>query len=400
MSDETPQSSNAPAENQPPPRAEPARPPASRRLRLRTVLLTLGPVVVIAVGVYVYFTTGRYVSTDNAYVKSDMVLVSPEISGTITSVAVHENQRVSRGDVLFTIDDRSFQIARTRAEAQLRAIHDYVESQRAAYKQTVEELAQAKTDAAYEKHEFDRLTALAAKKLASDIDVDAARHKAENTAQQVTVKEHALDAIRARLGGEPDRPLEEQAMFKAAKTMLDSAILELERTVVRAPFGGIASKVPKVGHYVAPGGAVMSVVADEGAWIEANYKETDLTYVAVGQTVDIRLDTYPDHDWHGRVQSISQATGAEFSVIPPQNATGNWVKVIQRIPVRIAIDTGAGDPALRAGMSAAVEIDTQHRRRLPGFLAWLGGRSQTVADAGDRDAGRSPERTEIASRAR
>ncbi len=399
MSDETPPSSNATADSRPPGAAAPATPPATARRRpVRFALLTLGPLAVIVVGLYVYFTTGRYVSTDNAYVKSDLVLVSPEIAGSITSVAVHENQRVSRGDILFTIDDRPFQIARARAEAQLRAIHDYVESQRASYKQTLEELAQAKTDAAYEKHEFERLSALAAKKLASEIDVDAAGHKAENTAQEVTVKQHQLDSIRARLGGDPDRPLEDQAMFRAARTMIDSAALDLERTVVRAPFDGIASKVPKVGHYVTPGGAVMSIVADQGAWIEANYKETDLTYVAVGQDVDVHIDTYPDHDWHGRVQSISQATGAEFSVIPPQNATGNWVKVIQRIPVRIAIETQAGDPELRTGMSAAVDIDTRHERSRPAFLGWLGHRNEALATTGKSE--QVADHAEMAARAR
>ena len=391
MSDEMPSNPNGAADG-----AAPAAAPVKRRRLLRPVLLTLGPLIVILVGGYVYYTGGRYVSTDNAYVKSDMVLVSPEIAGSLVSVAVHENQRVKQGDVLFTVDDRSVQIARTRAEAQLRAIHDYVQSQRAAYRQTLEELAQAKTDAAYEKHEFERLTALAAKKLASDVDVDSAQHKAENTAQEVTVKERALEAILARLGGDPDRPLEDQAMYRAAKTLLDTAALDLEHTVVRAPFDGIASKVPKVGHYVTPGGAVMSVVADKGAWIEANFKETDLTYVAVGQDVDIRLDTYPDHEWQGRVQSISQATGAEFSVIPPQNATGNWVKVIQRIPVRIAIDTQPGDPELRAGMSAAVEIDTQHERKRPGFLSWLSSDRHRAVAARESSTRKD---TEVAARA-
>ena len=398
MSDETPPNSNAAAEGRQTPSAASSSAPVRRRRILRPVLLTVGPLIVVAVGAYIYYTGGRYVSTDNAYVKTDMVLVSPEIAGTLTSVAVHENQHVAHGDVLFTIDDRSIQIARARAEAQLHAIHDYVASQRAAYRQTLEELAQAKTDAAYEKHEFERLSALASKKLASEIDVDAARHKAENTAQEVTVKEHELESTRARLGGDPDRPLEEQAMYKAAKTMLDSAALDLDRTVVRAPFDGIASKVPKVGHYVTPGSAVMSIVADEGAWIEANYKETDLTYVAVGQTVQIHLDTYPDHEWRGHVQSISQATGAEFSVIPPQNATGNWVKVIQRIPVRIAIDTRSGDPELRAGMSAGVEIDTRHERERPAFLTWLSGRRHRAAAVRDEDG--ALEDTEVAARAR
>ncbi len=194
--------------------------------------------------------------------------------------------------------------------------------------------------------------------------------------------ERALDQIRARLGGDLDRPVTEQAAYLAAKSMRDAAALDLEHTVVRAPFDGIASKVPTLGQYVQPGAPVMTVVADHDMWIEANYKETDLTHVAVGQPVDISLDTYPDRHWRGRVESISQATGAEFSVIPAQNATGNWVKVTQRIPVRIAIERRADDPELRSGMSAIVDIDTGHERPRPAGCARCcraGPRSRRIA---------------------
>ena len=193
--------------------------------------------------------------------------------------------------------------------------------------------------------------------------------------------ERALDQIRARLGGDLDRPATEQAAYLAAKSSRDAAALELEHTVVRAPFDGIASKVPTLGQYVQPGAPVMTVVADHDMWIEANYKETDLTHVAVGQPVDISLDTYPDRHWRGRVESISQATGAEFSVIPAQNATGNWVKVTQRIAVRIAIEMHSDDPSLRSGMSAIVDIDTGHERPAPGWVrALLPSRPAFAAD--------------------
>ena len=175
------------------------------------------------------------------------------------------------------------------------------------------------------------------------------------------------------LGGVPSNT------FSNYDQMLDTAVLDLEHTVVRAPFDGIASKVPQVGHYVAPGTPIMSVVSNHDMWIEANYKETDLTHVAVGQPVTIELDTYPDHEWRGRVQSISQATGAEFSVLPAQNATGNWVKITQRIPVRISVQTRPNDPPLRVGMSAEVEIDTGYERPAPAFLTWL--RPDRVAEA-------------------
>jgi membrane fusion protein (multidrug efflux system) len=300
-----------------------------------------------------------------------MAIVSAEVTGPIVTVAVRENQRVKQGEVLFTIDPRPFQVSLDRATAQLGAVNDVVESFRASYRQTLEQLALARTNAQYEQREFDRLSSLAERKLASGVDVDEAKHKRDVANQEVVVTERALDQIRARLGGDLSRPITEQSAYLAAKSTLDAATLDIERTVVHAPFDGIASKVPTLGQFVAPGAAIMSIVADHGMWVEANYKETDLTHVAAGQGVEIELDTYPGRKWRGHVESISQATGAEFSVIPAQNATGNWVKVAQRIPVRIAVDVGRDDPELRVGMSANISIDTGYERPAPSFVRAL-----------------------------
>ena len=371
----------APAPSGAVPSGTPAAPPPRARRWVRSTLLLLGPFVALTVGAYVYYTSGRVVETDNAYVKADVAIVSAEIAGPIAAVGVRENQRVKAGDVLFTIDDRPFNVALARADAQLAAIDDFVESTRASYAQALEQLALARTNAAYEQREHDRLAALAERKLASEFDVDEARHESDVANRQIQVAERALDQIRARLGGDLDRPVTEQAAYLAAKSMRDAAALDLEHTVVRAPFDGIASKVPTLGQYVQPGAPVMTVVADHDMWIEANYKETDLTHVAVGQPVDISLDTYPDRHWRGRVESISQATGAEFSVIPAQNATGNWVKVTQRLAVRIAIERHSDDPELRSGMSAIVDIDTGHERPAPGWVrALLPSRPAFAAD--------------------
>lgn len=370
MAEQESQSQSAPV-----PEGAPAAPAPSAaakpRRRLRGILLLLGPIVALTVGAYVYYTSGRVVGTDNAYVKSDVGAISAEVAGPIAALNVHENDRVEAGAVLFTIDDRAFRVALDRGDAQLAAINDFVESTKASYRQSLEQLALTRTNAAYEQREVDRLAALAERKLASDVDVAEQRHKRDVANQEIAVTERALDAIRARLGGDLDRPVTEQAAYLAAKSMRDAAELDLEHTVVRAPFGGIASQVPTVGQHVQPGAPVMTIVADRGMWIEANFKETDLTHVAVGQPVDVRLDTYPDKRWRGRVESISQATGAEFSVIPAQNATGNWVKIAQRIPVRIAIETRGDDPSLRAGMSAIVDIDTGYERPAPKWVRAL-----------------------------
>ena len=183
-------------------------------------------------------------------------------------------------------------------------------------------------------------------------------------------------------GSRPARKRESSPRtLDTARAALESAELDLEHTVVRAPFDGIASKVPEPGAYVTPGSPVMGLVSDKSIWVEANYKETELTHVAPGQSVEIRIDTYPGQTWHGKVQSIAQATGAEFSVIPAQNASGNWVKVTQRIPVRIALDIGAGDPPLRAGMSAVIDIDTRYVRTSPSLLSFLVRKPEPLPEA-------------------
>jgi membrane fusion protein (multidrug efflux system) len=364
--------------------AQPQTPSQRRRRVLRPALLLAGPLLVLAVGAYAYFHSGQYASTDNAYVKADRVTLSSRVAGAITQVDVRENQRVVAGDVLFVVDPEPYRVALARAEAQAEAVRAFIASLEASYRQRLEELALAETNLAYAERELAREQTLATQKLASDETVDEARHDFDVATRQIRIVQQQLAQLEAQLGGKPDGHLSEQPAYVAAVAARDSAALDLGHTVVRAPFDGVASKVPLLGQYVAPGGAVMSIVAERGVWIEANYKETDLTYVKVGQPVRIQVDTFPDYEWRGAVESISQATGAEFSVIPAQNATGNWVKVTQRIPVRIAVET-AGGPALRAGMSATVDIDTGRERELPAFLTFGGDASPSGTAATARE---------------
>lgn len=360
-----------------PPAPAPATPrPAgaspARRRWARRILLPLGPAVVLLVAGYYYYSGGRYIGTDNAYVKADKVMVAAEVSGLIADVAVRENQRVERGDVLFRIDDRRYRIALDEAEAELAGMAGEIASLKASYRAKVEELALLRTNLDFSQKDLDRQASLMASSTTTRSRFDAARHEVDANRQRMRVVEQEMAEIRARLGGDPNIDVTQHPKYRHLKAAADRAALDLERTVVLAPLSGIASNTPQVGQQVTGIGAlsspVMSIVAADDVWIEANLKETDLTFAVPGQPVTILVDTYPDHEWQGMVASISQATGAEFSVIPAQNATGNWVKVVQRIAVRIHVTRRPDDPPLRVGMSTTVAIDTGRRRPMPGLV--------------------------------
>jgi len=358
-----------------------AAPLPSHRRWLRVTLLALGPLAVLMVGSYLYMNSGRHVTTDDAYVKAATVAISAQVAGPIVHVRVAENEHVHAGDVLFEIDDSADRVAVASAQAQLETVRSMLLGFVASYRQQLEKLKLARTDEAYNKREYERKQALLKQHLASESDVDEARHDYDVAQQQIPIIEQALAQLRAQFGGDVNIGPEEHSAYRTAKAALESAELNLDHTIVRAPFGGVASKVPEPGAYVTPGSPVMGLVSDESVWIEANYKETELTHVTPGQSVVIEVDTYPGHEWHGSVQSIAQATGAEFSIIPTQNASGNWVKVTQRIPVRIAIDLGQDDPPLRAGMSAEIDIDTGFVRTTPKLLSFLARKPRPSAEA-------------------
>ncbi len=341
-------------------------PPEKWSIRRR--LFALGPILVIAIGAVFYFTSGRYTETDNAYVKANKVTISAEVSGPIIAIAVHENQSVKKGDELFRIDDAPFRIALDRATAQLRTVQADIEGLKASYRQIQEQMRIAQTNADFMQRELMRQAQLAKRHLTPQAKLDEAQHNLDNAKQQMVVIEQQAAQILAQLGGNANIPTTRHPRYLDAKAAQDNAALNLQRTIIHAPFAGIATKVPQIGQYLNVGGAVMSVIAADDMWIEANFTETELTHVRNNQAVEIRIDTYPDRKWHGTVQSIAQATGAEFSVLPPQNATANWVKVAQRIPVRIAIKTARDDPPLRMGMTAFVKIDTGNRHTLKSLL--------------------------------
>jgi membrane fusion protein (multidrug efflux system) len=346
------------------------QPRLARRVLARAFMWSL-PALVLLVTLFVWLSSGRFVSTDNAYVKGDRAQIATELSGIIVEVPVQENQRVSRGQLLFRLDDQAYRHALTRIEAEIETTRADIRGLRAQWRTKREEIKAALSQRNFAQAEFDRQSELNDKKFASNQKLEEARLALEVARQRISAAQEDLTRIEAALAGDPKIRTDDHPRVKQMMAAREEALLQLRRTIIDSPLDGIVSKRPVPGSYATAGVPVMVVVADTDLWIEANFKETELTRVRPGQKAVIHVDTYPDAACTGAVASIAQATGAEFAVLPPQNASGNWVKVVQRIPVRVAVTCREGDPPLRVGMSTTVEIDTGHSRSLSGLLADL-----------------------------
>lgn len=363
------------------PAPAPTPAPALRRnrRRLRVALLLLGPLVLLVGGGYFYITGARFVSTDNAYVKADIAAISPEVSGRVVTVAIANNDAVKAGQVLFRLDDQPFKLALAQADAQLKTTRDDILAQQASYRQKQVEIGMAQKDIDYYERELGIYDKMSKNNLVAQTQVDDAHHNLTVAQQHLPALQQEAAGILAQLGGEAEGAPEQNARYLAAQATRDQAALDLARTEIHAPANGtIANLTLRPGDYVKTGTPIFSLVETDHLWVEANFKETDLTHVVIGQSATATIDTYPGVTWQIQVSSISAATGAEFALLPPQNSSGNWVKVVQRIPVRLEIASKAGQPPLRAGMSAVIEIDTGYHRTLPGVvssaLAWIDGK--------------------------
>ncbi len=345
-----------------------ARPaPLRRRRALRWTLLVVVPLVALVVGAVVWLLGGRYVETDNAFVKADKVPVSAEVPGAVVEVLVHENQTVQAGQPLFRLDPAPFRVVVSKDEAKLGEVRTELAAMKASYREKQAQIALARTRLEFARKEQARQADLAARNFISASKLDDARKSVDIAQQELQAQQQDLQRIAAALGGSVDLPLESHPSYRAALAELAQARLDLSRVEVRASLDGTISHLPKPGQFVGAGATAASLVADARPWVEANFPEKDLTYVHPGQPVEVRIDTYPDRTWSGIVESLSPATGSEFSILPPQNASGNWVKVAQRVPLRVRLDAQSDAPRLRAGMSATVRVDTGHRRSLLGF---------------------------------
>ncbi|WP_046347634.1 HlyD family secretion protein [Sphingomonas changbaiensis] len=341
--------------------------PPSRLRRLRKPLLLLAPVIVILGALFFYLHGGRYESTDNAFLQSGLVSVSPNVAGRVIAVEVRNNQVVHKGDVLFRIDPEPYQVAVDEAQAQFAAAVTDVGSLRANYAQGQSELAAAQQRLLFANREAARQKALVSEGISSQAQYDQALLAARTAAQAIeTAKQHNA-SVQASLSGDVGTPAANQPSVRRAQAALDRAKLNLSYTVVRAPQDGIAAKVDQlqVGDYVTAAKPVFSL-AGRRIWVEANFKENQLRYMRLGQPATIKIDAFPDLDLTAHVTSFSPGTGNSFSVLPAENATGNWVKVVQRLPVELTIDRVPNDVPLHAGLSVEVTVDTGHQRHLFG----------------------------------
>ena len=331
--------------------------------------------VALVVGGYLYVTGGAVMSTDNAYVQADMVGLSTDVAGIVTQVLVHDNQKVAKGDILFKLDPLQFQLALGRAEAQIGNTRNDLVALQASYRNMQAQVEQAQKDVDFNMVNFHRQEQLIANNFTPKATYDSARNILQGSQQKLASLQQQLAGLAANLNGDPDASIENHPKYKDAVAARDEAARQLAHTVVRAPFTGIVTNVPSLqpGQYLAAAAIGFNIVSTDHVWVQASPKETELTYVEPGQKAIVEVDSYPGQQWIGTVDSISPASASSFSLLPAENTSGNWVKVVQRIPMRVSVANAPGKPQLRVGMSVELGVATGHERGFPGFLTgWFG----------------------------
>ena len=338
---------------------------AFNRQWLRPILLGGIPGIAALAVLLFWLWGGRYIATENAYVKAHIAQISPEIAGRILEVFVHDHADVKAGDVLFTIDPEPYRVTLAKAEAELDSIRSQVRTLIATWYEAKSELQEAESKVAYWNAQLARQKTLTERGIVSSSKFEEVENNATAAVDRVSVVRKKVERVATQLMGDVNRPVDEHPMVREKQAERERAALDLTRTVIRAPLDGTAVNVKlQKGEQIKAATPLFAVVSQTRPWVEANFKETELTHVRKGLLATVVLDIYPDVTWQAEVESISPATGAEFALLPPQNASSNWVKVVQRLPVRVRLLPMHGEPPLRAGMTATVRIDTGRERHL------------------------------------
>jgi membrane fusion protein, multidrug efflux system len=368
--DDTAERQDAPTAPAAPRLAEVARGEAKqfdRKRVTRWALFGLLPLALIAGG-YFYFTGGKIMSTDDAYVDADKVAISTDVGGIVQDVDVTDNEHVGAGQILYRLDPRQFQIALDNTKANLAQTALAIDAMKQDYKHMLSDVAAQQAQVDLDQTNFNRNSMLLRSGTVSQAVFDQTQYGLLNEKSKLeSLRQQAATQL-ARLGGNADIETTQHPQYRQAQAQVDEAQRQLDHTVIKAPFAGTVTNVPSIapGKYLAASTTAFYLVDTDHLWVNANPKETELTYVRPGQPVTVTVDTYPQAVWHGTVQSISPAAAQEFSLLPAQNTSGNWVKVVQRVPLRVRVDTSDQKlPPLRAGMSVEVNVDTGHARGLP-----------------------------------
>lgn len=333
--------------------------------RMQRLALIGVPVLVVVAAVIFWLQGGRYMSTENAFVKADIAQIASEVPGRIMELKVHDHSAVTAGDVLVRLDPSTYKLALAKAEAEVDSARAAVEQAKANLREVRAEAKEAENKLEYLRTQARRQRDLSGRGVASTAQLERANSDEQEGVDRLAVLQQRITRMVAALGGKPDRPTDQFAAVREKLALRDRAALDLSYTEIKAPKSGVVVNFRlQLGEQVKPQTPLFALVTDRRPWLEANFKETELTYVKVGQKAKVILDMHPDVTWDAEVESISPATGAEFAVLPAQNASGNWVKVVQRLPVRLRLIEQPGEPKLRAGMTAYVSIDTRRTRQL------------------------------------
>jgi membrane fusion protein (multidrug efflux system) len=374
----TPARTPAPGPQAPPPAPQPPAAGAPitikpKRRISRFVMLVVIPLIALAIGFTWWLSSGRFVSTDNAYVGADKSLITPQVTGAIVAVHVVEGQQVKVGDPLFDIDPKPYEIALALAKGKLEAAKVEFANLQSSFASNVDQIKMGQDAVRVRQADFDRKNDLASHGSGTTADRDTSMANLIQAKQILEFVKWQQATVTVKLGGGPNTKIDQFPDYMQASAAVDDAERNLRNTKVLAPIDGVATQVPEIelGRVAAAGQPVFAVVANTGLWVDANPKESDLTYVHAGLPATVSVDTFPDREWKGSICSIAPGTGAQFAILPPQNATGNWVKVVQRVPLRFCFGPKEDTTGLRAGMSAYLTIDTGRTRTLAGTLEGL-----------------------------